>query len=268
MKYQPQNSTSYALITGASSGMGREYARQLHACGHNLIIISKTKEKLDLVEQELQAKEPHKDVIAICMDLSKPSAADLIYSMVGDKQVDILINNAGVMDYTDFLKMPVDRASGTVILHNYTSVRLCHLFGNKMKERGHGYILNISSLAAWLSYPGLAVYSASKRFIKSFSRSLRIELKGSGVSVTTAYFGGVSTDLFPLREDLRRLAIRLHILITAKRASHIALRAMFHKRAGVMPGVINWIGLPFLVLAPNWLLNILYKKVLLGLKKY
>lgn len=267
MNHRPKDSTSYALITGASSGMGREYARQLFADGHNLIIISKTKAKLDLVEQELKKNnDPKIDVIAICLDLSQPSAADTIFEQVGDKRVDILINNAGVMDYTDFLTMPIDRASDTIILHNYTLVRLCHLFGNQMKERSFGYILNISSLASWMPYPGLAIYAASKRFNKSFSRSLRIELMGSGVSVTTAYFGGVATDLFTIKENLLRLALKTHILIPAEKASRIALRAMFNRRANVLPGVINWLALPFLPIIPKRLLHFVDKKILTRIK--
>lgn len=268
MDKKPHTSESYALITGAASGMGREYARKLYALGHNLILVDKNEEGLSTIQGELSQIDTHRsDIIAITKDLSKIEAADEVYEAVKEKRVDILINNAGVMLYNSVTDTEIERTSGMQILHNYTLVRFCAHFAPKMKERGFGYILNISSLTAWMPYPGLAMYAATKRFNKSFSRSLRVELMGTGVSVTTAYFGGVSTNLFELSKKYRKLAIKLRILITAEKAARRALNAMFRKRANVMPGAINWIALPFLLAMPNRLLHFLDERYGVLIKK-
>lgn len=263
MNTKPHTSNSYALITGAASGMGREYARKLYALGHNLILVDKNGSGLKEVEKELSLSlesptQPH--IFLITKDLSKVEAAEKVYELVKEKEIDILINNAGIFQFGDFTDTPLDKISEIQILHNFTPVRLCALFSKGMKERGHGYILNVSSLAAWMPFPGFSMYGATKRFVKSYSRSLRVELRGSGVSVTTAYFGGVSTNLFNLSEENRKLALKLGIFITAEKASRCALNAMFRKRSGVLPGAINWIAFPFFAITPNWLHHIIYKK--------
>lgn len=259
VKYLPKDEYSYALVTGASSGMGKEYARKLYSYGYNLIIVSRRQKDIDAVRDEF--KTGKNSIISVALDLSEPSAADDLYVMFKDKKVDVLINNAGVLSYCDYLSSHVEDIEGTLILHNYTLVKLCRLFGPPMKERGYGFILNISSLAAWMPYPGLAIYSATKNFNKSFSRSLRIELIGSGVSVTTAYFGAVATNLFQLSQKHKKLAIKLRIMISARKAAEKALNAMFNKKAEVMPGIINWIAIPIFLIQPNWALHFIDKKI-------
>lgn len=265
MKRKAAVTEGYALITGTWSGMGREYARQLYALGHNLIVIDINQQYADEVKTELEfpdktpsGRKP--DVLAIGVDLACVGAVTIIKEKVGARRVAILINNAGMFPYGSFLDYSQEEISRVIVLHNLTLVQLCHLFARGMKERGYGYILNISSLSSWMPYPVLSVYSATKRFIKSFSRSLRIELMGSGVSVTTAYFGAVSTNLFPLEEDMRKRAFRLGIMISAEEAARKALKATFRGRANVMPGLINWIALPILPIVPKRLLHFVDKK--------
>ena len=235
MKRKAAVTEGYALITGTWSGMGREYARQLYALGHNLIVIDINQQYADEVKTELESldKTPSgrkPDVLAIGVDLACVGAVTIIEEKVGDRRVDIVINNAGMLPYGSFLDYSQEEISRIIVLHNLTLVQLCHLFARGMKERGYGYILNISSLSSWMPYPVLSVYSATKRFIKSFSRSHRIELMGSGVSVTTAYFGAVPTNVS--RRDMRKRAFRLGIMISAEEAlpvrpsSYIRGRAM------------------------------------------
>ena len=134
-------------------------------------------------------------------------------------------------------------------------------FAKRMKEHGEGRILNISSLSAWMPYPGIALYAATKRYTKDFSRALGIELRGSGVSVTVAYFGAVATPLIGLNPKYMKLAKSLHIMITPEKAAEKALRAMFKRQNGVMPGTINHIGKPFMAIMPKWLLSIIDRKL-------
>ena len=131
---------------------------------------------------------------------------------------------------------------------------LCREFVPGMIERGRGYVLNISSLAAWMEWPAIGMYGNTKRFVKGFSRSLRIECRGTGVSVTNAYFGAVDTPLVPLKPNLRKLARNLQVMIDADKATDKALKAMFRRRKGTMPGFVNKIFFPFVVILPDWLL--------------
>lgn len=147
-----------------------------------------------------------------------------------------------------------------MMVHNYTPLMLCREFIPGMRERGKGYILNVSSLAAWMPWPGVGMYGCTKRFVKGFSRSLRIENHGTGVSVTNAYFGAVDTPLYNLKPRLRRLARRLHVMISPELAVDRALNATFRRKKAVMPGLINHVFKPFIVLMPDWLLVWLYDR--------
>jgi short-subunit dehydrogenase len=129
-----------------------------------------------------------------------------------------------------------------------------------MKERGCGYILNISSLAECMSWPGIGMYGATKRFVKDYSRELRIECQKTGVSVTNAYFGAVDTPLVPLRENLRKLARALAVMIRPEKAVDKALNALFRRRRGVMPGILNHIFKPICIILPDSLLGWIYRK--------
>ena len=128
-----------------------------------------------------------------------------------------------------------------------------------MKERECGYILNISSLAAWMSWPGIGMYGNTKRFVRGYSRELRIECQKTGVSVTNAYFGAVDTPLIPLQPSLRKLARALTVMITPEKAVRSALWATFHRCRGTMPGLLNKLFFPIIVILPDCLLGLAYR---------
>lgn len=141
-----------------------------------------------------------------------------------------------------------------------TPLMLCRKYVPLMKERGCGYVLNISSLAAWMIWPGIGMYGITKRFVRDYSRELRIECQKTGVSITNAYFGAVDTPLIPLKDNLRALARGLAVMITPEKAVDRALRATFRRRRGTMPGLVNKIFWPFVVIMPDCLLGIVYRK--------
>ena len=147
-----------------------------------------------------------------------------------------------------------------MMVHCYTSLMLCRKYVVPMKERGCGYILNISSLAECMSWPGIGMYGATKRFVKDYSRELRIECQKTGVSVTNAYFGAVDTPLIPLKDSLRKLARGLAVMITPEKAVDRALNATFRRRRGVMPGLLNHIFKPICIILPDCLLGWIYRK--------
>lgn len=256
---------TYALVTGAASGMGKLYAAKLARRGYNLLLVDINALKLDEAAQEIRSEvasfddyrkewTPAFDLVTVAQDLSAQDAAAKVAAAAQGKIVEVLINNAGIMFCKKTCETSPRFLSLIMMLHCYTPLMLCREFVPGMIERGRGYVLNISSLAAWMEWPAIGMYGNTKRFVKGFSRSLRIECRGTGVSVTNAYFGAVDTPLVPLKPNLRKLARNLQVMIDADKATDKALKAMFKKRKGTMPGFVNKIFFPFVVILPDWLL--------------
>ena len=267
------NYRKYALVTGAASGMGRQYVRRLALMGYNVIMVdinaSGLEETDELVRGDVNAsecipsevKDDFRSVI-IVQDLSKADAAERIFEATEaqDCKVEVLVNNAGVM-YCQGIAETSERMLHIItMVHMNTPLMLCRKYVTGMKERGCGYILNISSLAAWMMWPGIGMYGATKRFVKDYSRELRIECQKTGVSVTNAYFGAVDTPLVPLKDSLRKLARALAVMIRPEKAVDMALKATFRRRRGVMPGVLNHIFRPLCMIMPDCLLGWIYRK--------
>ena len=267
----------YALVTGAASGMGRLYTIRLATMGYNVIPVDINKEGLDqtcsMAKDAVMALEGLDTdargrfrMLPLVQDLSLREDAEQVYQKTEAEgcKVEVLVNNAGIMYCKGIAETAERKLELIMAVHMTTPLMLCRKYVNGMKERGCGYILNISSLAAWMSWPGIGMYGNTKRFVKDYSRELRIECQKTGVSVTNAYFGAVDTPLVPLRDDLRKLARGLTVMIRPEKAVSRALRATFNRRRGVMPGLVNWIFLPFIIILPDCLLGWIYRKV----KKY
>ena len=265
---------TYALVTGAASGMGRIYAQRLAAKGYNLVIVDINakglEETAEIVKSSISADEniPHDlrrafKVLVLVQDLSVMDAPDQIWEKTEAEgcKVEVLVNNAGVMYCQGIAETSERMLKLIMMVHMNTPLMLCRKYVNGMKERGCGYILNISSLAAWMSWPGIGMYGNTKRFVRDYSRELRIECQKTGVSVTNAYFGAVDTPLVPLRENLRKLARGLTVMIRPEKAVDKALKATFRRCRGTMPGLLNKIFWPFIVILPDCLLGWIYRKV-------
>ena len=265
---------AWALITGAASGMGRVYARRLAVMGYDLVLVDINGKGLEETEEIVKAEVagsakvpvPFKDdfkVLQIVQDLSQVNAADMIFEQTeaAGCEVEVLVNNAGVMYCQGIAETSERMLKLIMMVHMNTPLLLCRKYVVPMKERGNGYILNISSLAECMNWPGIGMYGATKRFVKDYSRELRIECQKTGVSVTNAYFGAVDTPLIPLKDSLRRLARALAVMITPEKAVERALKATFRRRRGVMPGVLNHIFRPICLILPDCLLGWIYRKV-------
>lgn len=265
---------TWALITGAASGMGRVYARRLAVMGYDLVLVDINGKGLEETEEIVKAEVagsakvpvPFKDdfkVLQIVQDLSQVNAADMIFEQTeaAGCEVEVLVNNAGVMYCQGIAETSERMLKLIMMVHMNTPLMLCRKYVVPMKERGNGYILNISSLAECMSWPGIGMYGATKRFVKDYSRELRIECQKTGVSVTNAYFGAVDTPLVPLKDSLRKLARALAVMITPEKAVERALKATFRRRRGVMPGVLNHIFRPICMILPDCLLGWIYRKV-------
>ena len=262
----------YALVTGAASGMGRIYCKELALKGYNVVLVDINDAGLDetmrIVEDAVRtsALVPElmkKDLklIKVVQDLSAVDAADRIYEITESAgcEVEVLVNNAGIM-YCQGIAETSERMLRLIMMvHMNTPLMLCRKYVGAMKERGCGYMLNISSLAAWMSWPGIGMYGNTKSFVRNYSRELRIECQKTGVSVTNAYFGAVDTPLIPLKPSLRKLARALTVMITPEKAVRRALGATFHRRKGTMPGLLNKLFFPFIVILPDCLLGWIYR---------
>lgn len=271
MKITEKNFNAYrnfALITGAAGGMGSIYARKLALMGYNLIIVDingpKLEETAEAIRAEIAAlndwRAADKDkftVIPMAQDLSLPDAAETIKAKADEAgaEVEVLVNNAGMLFATPIVQTPERRLKLMMAVHCVTPLMLCREFVPQMQERKKGYVLNISSLAAWMAWPCIGMYGNTKRFVKGFSRSLRCECLKTGVSVTNAYFGAVDTPLIPLAPNLKKLARNLTVMITPDKATDKALNATFHRRKGTMPGLLNKLFLPILPILPEHLLG-------------
>lgn len=255
----------YALVTGAASGMGRIYARRLAEMGYGLVLVDINGcglEETCRVVTGAECAGRRVDVLAVVQDLSATDAADRIYEKTEEHgcMIEVLVNNAGLM-YCQGIAETSERMLRTIMMvHMNTPLMLCRKYVPMMKENGRGYVLNISSLAAWMIWPGIGMYGITKRFVKDYSRELRIECAKTGVSVTNAYFGAVDTPLIPLKDSLRSLARDLAVMITPEKAVDRALKATFRRRRGTMPGLVNKIFLPLVVIMPDWLLGVIYRK--------
>lgn len=264
---------AWALVTGAASGMGRIYAVRLARMGYDLVLVDINGRGLEETENMVRAEVAASDkvpvlfkddfrIITIVQDLSRQNAADMIFDRTQEEgcEVEVLVNNAGVMYCQGIAETSERMLRLIMMLHMNTPLMLCRKYVVGMKERGCGYILNISSLAECMSWPGIGMYGATKRFVKDYSRELRIECQKTGVSVTNAYFGAVDTPLVPLKDSLRKLARGLAVMISPERAVDCALRATFRRRKGVMPGVLNHIFRPLCLILPDCLLGWIYRK--------
>lgn len=273
MKAEFKDYKSYALITGAASGMGRIYAQRLATMGYNIVAVdinaAGLSETAAVVADELdsyakvssEAKSRFK-MMQIVQDLSSADAAELLYAKTQEMgcEVEVLVNNAGVMYCQGIAETSERMLRLIMMLHMYTPLMLCRKYVVDMKKRGCGYILNISSLAECMNWPGIGMYGATKRFVKDYSRELRIECMKTGVSVTNAYFGAVDTPLIPIKPSLKKLARSIAVMISPERAVDKALRATFRRKKGTMPGFLNHIFKPLCKILPDCMLGFAYRK--------
>ncbi len=241
--------------------MGLEYARQLAKRGYDLVLVSNRQEELEQASEELSKVYPVR-VVTRFQDLSAETAADELMAFCQEQsiEVEVLINNAGMFFFEGLTTENEARALAMMRLHMLTPTRMCLLFGEVMKRCGHGYILNMSSMAAKLPCPGIAVYSATKAYLKSFGKSLFFEMRPYGVGVTTVCPAAIATPLYKLKPSLLKLGVNVGLIGTPQWLVRRALRGMFHKRRVVKPGLMNYYLPPLIAILPKWLVGRLWKK--------
>lgn len=252
-----------ALVTGASSGIGLKYATALARDYHTDLLLVSNQEKEIVETAETLASTYNVKTIPLYRDLAKDDAAEELHQYCLDNNfvVDILVNNAGVFFFNDYTKTNMPRIELMLKLHIVTLSKLCRLFGEDMCQRGSGYILNMSSMSAWMAFPGIQTYNATKAYILNLSKSLWYEFKPYNVGITVICPGAVDTGLYGLSPYWRRVAVRLGVSMPPEKLVSKALKAMFRRKKMIMPGAVNHIFIPFIKHLPDWAVMLLIKYV-------
>lgn len=248
----------YAIVTGASSGIGYQYARILAEKGYNLVIVSNEEVELEEKKQELE-KDYAVDVKALTRNLGIPEAAKELYDWCKSQEleVEVLINNAGVYHDKDFLADSAVFNEMIINLHVTTPAMLIYYFAQDMVKKHKGYILNMSSVTSEIAVQRLATYSATKAFLKNFSRSVHIELFHKGVYVTAIRPGAVDTGLYNISKAATKAGMIVGYITTPERLARRGIRALFNKRAQLTPGFWNHILIFLVSLLPTGLLRLI-----------
>lgn len=235
---------TFSIVTGASNGIGFEMAKRLAGMSHDLILVSRDETKLQKAAAAIQEAHPTVVIHTVAVDLAVPGAARRVFETTQrlGAEVDVLINNAGVGLYGDHVELDLEALARMIQLNVTSLAELSALYGEQMKARGRGRILNVASTAAYQPTPYFAAYGASKAFVLNFSEALAKELEDFGVTVSclspgptdTAFFGdmdrhGVSNDHF---EKAAR--------DTAESVARIGIAALFSGKLSRIVGTKNF----------------------------
>lgn len=243
----------WALVTGASSGIGLEFCRSLSEMGCNLVMISNQPKELSETANYLRDIYRVK-ILYENLDLTSFDATEKVLALLEKSSVipKLLINNAGIFDFKAVENLSERRLNLYIDLHIRAVTLLTREIGALMSKNGGGYILNMSSMSCWMPMPGIAMYSATKAYIRAFTRAYRIEMKNLGVSVTVACPGGIATGLFGLPENLQRLGVKIGVLSTPQKFVRNALKKTMRGKAQYINGFLNRLSIVFVASLPEW----------------
>ena len=229
--------TKVALITGASAGLGVEFARQLSKRGHRLVLVARRKDRLEALAAELG------NARAVAVDLAESSSAAKLLSEIeaAGEQTELLVNNAGFGLKGPFAELDAARLRQMIDLNIGSLTYLCRAVAPGMIERRSGAILNVASTAAFQPGPNMAVYFATKAYVLSFTEALHEELKPHGIKVTALCPGPTKTEFGAVAGFAGRGAFD-RFAADAASVVHAGLNALDKNRAVVVPGLLNKLG--------------------------
>jgi len=253
-----------ALVTGANSGIGFAICGELAKRGCSLLMVSNDKDGLKQAAFNLESVYGIKPGV-YNIDLAKKGSAKELFEYCLKKKitVSILVNNAGIFFFKDVINTPKKLVKKIINLHNYTPVMLTRLFIRQMiKENRKGYILNMASVSSRMMMPGIALYSATKSFLRCFSRAMRNEVFDKGISITTISPGAVETGLYNLPSRYLKLGKFFGVILTPEKLASQAVKKMFKRKAEYIPGAfINRLFIFIVVILPEKLVRFIKKKL-------
>lgn len=229
----------YALVTGASYGIGEEFAWQLGERGWSLVLVARSQDRLAQLREEVMNRYPQVDVICAVLDLSRPGAPLELFEKTqnANLEINLLVNNAGFGAFGEFSANGLERQRQMIDLNVGALVELSHLYLQPMKQRGTGGIINVASIAGYVPLPYNAVYGASKAFVVSFSYALYEEARQHGVQVLAVNPGKTETNFFQVANmDISKDSSQIQ---TSAQVVKEALRAMDRRRRSVITGALN-----------------------------
>ena len=237
-------SNHVAMITGASSGIGADLARELATTGYDLLLIARREEKLKTLAGELLQRNPGRRVYVLKSDLSSPAAADKILHFIHKNRLDIeiLINNAAAALQHEFHTVPFEQWHEQIQLNILSFSELTHKIIPLLLKRSSGHIVNIASAGAFQPLPWYALYGACKAYMLSLSAALHRELKPYNIHVTCICPGAVSTD-FNRNAGIEETIGPSFAWMTPDRVAKLSLRAMKKKKSVYIPGWFNKINI-------------------------
>jgi len=234
-----ENTRHFALITGASSGIGYELAKRFAKDHFNLVIVGR--EEASLQRAAVVFKEQGIEVIIITADLFEPNAATDLYDQIKTKniQIDVLVNNAGQGVYGKFADTDLNKELDIIQLNIASLVTLTKLYVREMVARGSGRILNVASIAGKIPGPYQAVYHGTKAFVHSFSEAVRAEIKDTPVTITSLLPGPTDTDFFNKADMLDSKAVQEGELADPADVAKDGYEAMIAGKDMVISGLKN-----------------------------
>jgi short-subunit dehydrogenase len=240
----------WAIVTGASGGIGLDIARQLAERDYHLVLVARSQDKLKEVQKELV--QGSRQVRIVVQDLARAGAVDALVKQTDSWGIvpEVLINNAGVGAWGPFLDGSLDRAKDMMTLNMDALVELSWHYGRKMREQKNGYILQVASSAAFQPLPAYAVYAATKSFVLSFSRAFNYELRSHGVSSTALCPGPTSTSFFDKAQHKLNTPFQA-LMMKAPDVARQGLDAMFAREEFHVAGFLNKVTAALPRIMPN-----------------
>lgn len=240
---QPTTSTMHnrpwALVTGASSGFGVDFAHELAAKGHNLVLVARSVEPMQKLARDLEAQHGTRTRV-IGMDLSRAGVGAELKQLLDAEgiRIDTLINNAGYGVFGEFIDQPLQKTLDMLQLNMMSLTELTHAFATDMARRGSGRILLVSSIGGYQATPTYAAYSASKAYVLLLGEALHEELKRKGVTVTVVSPGVAATNFLTVSGQ-RPTPYQRMLMMTSSAVVRSGLGALQRGRASIVPGFLN-----------------------------
>ncbi len=252
-----------ALVTGADSGIGLEFTKVLARRGADIVMVSNNKTGIDAAAEEITDRFGVKTYPRYG-DLTDSNDIEGLYTYLDDQHLepDFLINNAGIFSFAPVCDTPEGKIEAFIDLHVRAVTELTRHFASRFAKRGHGRILNMSSMSCWMPMPGIAMYSATKAYIRVFSRAMHYELRDAGVSVTVACPGGIANDLFELPDNLKCLAVNIGAIQTPVTFAVKAVDKMLAGKKQYINGLLNRSAIVFVAMTPTWVRMLIKHKLL------
>ena len=251
------------LITGASAGIGYEFARQLAPVVSTMVLVARRNDRLEALKSELKAINPKLELFSRPLDLRDKDELERFCDWLDESglAIDVLINNAGLGDHGPFADCEWERVNSMLQVNVYALTYLTFRVLPEMRKARRGAILNVSSVASLLPLPNSAVYAATKAYATSFSEAVRAELRSSNISVTTLCPGPVSTEY--LSHATRAGEPQKHtapdcFIVPVQGVVRQALKAVTNDRARVIPGTIVNLAMTAVAFLPMFIKRVVY----------